>query len=318
MKKEKSSDQEIMKRIAEKTDKIFKLITAYKINYEYLFDVIINTNNYERQIISFQYKIKYNKSIFDEIDQHLDKSVKEIVKYMFYNPYELDARLLNHALKVKKDEKCIVEIFASRPHWYLQVVNNEYLRLYGESLKDELSKDKEPLAKFCLAIINTPRRSSQSIKTYKDAEKEVLEINKNGLDAYGKDVNLFRDLFVKKSREDLILIARVYKEKGKVKKNLYDAVDSKCPSKTRELLKAIIFATSIPAHYFASLLKKAIVGIGTDEALMNRVLVTRAEVDMEHIRCYYKLETKRELLEDIAGDTSGVYKTITMMLGDHD
>lgn len=44
---------------------------------------------------------------------------------MFYYPYELDARLLNGAIKGKNDEKCIIELI-SRRYCYLQVVKNEY------------------------------------------------------------------------------------------------------------------------------------------------------------------------------------------------
>jgi hypothetical protein len=35
---------------------------------------------------------------------------------------------------------------------------------------------------------------------------------------------------------------------------------------------------------------------------------------MEFIRNYYKAETKRELIEDIKGDTSGVYEKICVKL----
>jgi len=100
----------------------------------------------------------------------------------------------------------------------------------------------------------------------------------------------------------------------KKKRNLYDAVDDACPKATRELLKAIIFAVVIPSHYFAYLLKKSIVGLGTDEETLSRVLVTRHEIDMDFIRNYYKLETKNELIDDIKGDTSGSYQKICIKL----
>lgn len=100
----------------------------------------------------------------------------------------------------------------------------------------------------------------------------------------------------------------------KKKRNLYDAVDDTVPKTTKELIKAIIYAVVLPSHYFAHLLKKSIVGLGTDEETLNRVLVERQEIDMDFIRSYYKLETKRELVDDIKGDTSGVYQQITVKI----
>ena len=40
----------------------------------------------------------------------------------------------------------------------------------------------------------------------------------------------------------------------------------------------------------------------------------RHEIDMDFIRSYYKLETNRELADDVKGDTSGTYRNITMRL----
>jgi len=305
-----------MKRCLEKTEQLFSVFTGNPLNYDMLFDILTRTSNYERQIIADEYKIRYNKSVLDEINSLItDKNVKNIVSLMFYNYYELDARILHKALKEKKDEKAIVEVFASRPHWFLQTVDEEYNRIYGITLRDDLSHEKKSdFIKFLLCILNTPRDTKNTIKNEKQAEEIVKEIIKNGLKQYSTDVDLFKDIFVKKSREDLIMISREFKELDKKKRNFYEAVNDSCSKGTKELLKAIIFAVSIPSHYFAHLLKKSIVGLGTDEETLNRVLVTRHEIDMEFIRNYYKAEQKNELVDDIIGDTSGNYQKITTKL----
>jgi hypothetical protein len=312
-----SNDESVKKRALEKTDLLFSIFINNPLNYDMLFDILLRTSNYERQIIADEYKIKYKKTVFDEINSLIsDKDTKYIVTLMFYNYYELDARILHKAFKEgKRDEKAIVEIFASRPHWYLQIVDEEYKKIYGISLKDDLLKEKKSdFITFLLCILSTPRSKTNSIKNQKQAADAAQEIIKKGLKKYGTDVELFKGLFVKRSREDLIMISREFKSMEKKKRNLYDAVDDACPKATRELLKAIIFAVVIPSHYFAYLLKKSIVGLGTDEETLSRVLVTRHEIDMDFIRNYYKLETKNELIDDIKGDTSGSYQKICIKL----
>lgn len=312
-----SNDESLKKRALEKTDLLFSIFINNPLNYDMLFDILLRTSNYERQIIADEYKIKYKKTVFDEINSLIsDKDTKYIVTLMFYNYYELDARILHKAFKEgKRDEKAIVEIFASRPHWYLQIVDEEYKKIYGISLKDDLLKEKKSdFITFLLCILSTPRSKTNSIKNQKQAADAAQEIIKKGLKKYGTDVELFKGLFMKRSREDLIMISREFKSMEKKKRNLYDAVDDACPKATRELLKAIIFAVVIPSHYFAYLLKKSIVGLGTDEETLSRVLVTRHEIDMDFIRNYYKLETKNELIDDIKGDTSGSYQKICIKL----
>ena len=312
-----SNDESVKKRALEKTDLLFSIFINNPLNYDMLFDILLRTSNYERQIMADEYKIKYKKTVFEEINSLIsDKDTKYIVTLMFYNYYELDARILHKAFKEgKRDEKAIVEIFASRPHWYLQIVDEEYKKIYGISLKDDLLKEKKSdFITFLLCILSTPRSKTNSIKNQKQAADAAQEIIKKGLKKYSTDVELFKGLFVKRSREDLIMISREFKSMEKKKRNLYDAVDDACPKATRELLKAIIFAVVIPSHYFAYLLKKSIVGIGTDEETLSRVLVTRHEIDMDFIRNYYKLETKNELIDDIKGDTSGSYQKICVKL----
>jgi hypothetical protein len=313
---ESQDDAALIKKLEEKTDLLYNIFYAEPLNTDMLFDLFTRTSNYELQIMADEYQKKYETSVFEEINRVIqNKETKQVCIMLFYNYYELDARILHKALKEKRDEKVIVEIFASRPYWFLQIVDEEYKRLYGISLKDELAKEKKTdFITFLQCIMTTPRSKTSSIKNEKQAGDAAQEIITKGLKNYGKDVELFKKLFVKSSREDLVAISREYKNMDKKKRNLYDAVDDACPKVTREIIKAIIYAVVLPAHYFAHLLKKSIIGLGTDEETLSRVLVTRHEVDMDLIRYYYKAETKNELIDDIKGDTSGTYMKILTKL----
>ena len=312
-----SDDEMLIKISSEKTVMLHNILNEKNINYDSLFSFLLSTNNYERQIIAEEYKIKYTRTIFEDLKKFItNKDTNYIITLMFYNYYELDARTIHKALKEgKRNEKPLIEIFASRPSWFLQIVNDEYKRIYGLSLKEELAKEKKSdFISFLQCILITPRLRTNFIKSEKQAGDVVQEIILKGLKKYGTDVELFKNLFLNNSRDDLIYICREFKIMDKKKRNLYDAVDDTVPKTTRELIKAIIFAVVMPSQYFAYLLKKSIEGIGTDEETLSRVLVERHEIDMEFIRQYYKLETKRELIDDIIGDTSGIYQKITVRL----
>ena len=310
-------DEELIKICSEKAVVLNDILNKKTLNYDEFFGFLMSTTNYERQIIAEEYKQKFSKTVFEEINAKIsNKDTKNIVTLMFYNYYELDARAIHKALKEgKRNEKPIIEIFASRPSWFLQIVNDEYKRIYGITLKEELAQEKKSyFITFLQCILVTPRLKTNFIKNEKQAGDVVQDIISKGLKKYGTDVELFKNLFVKNSRDDLIYICREFKVMDKKKRNLYDAVDDTVPKTTKELIKAIIYAVVLPSHYFAHLLKKSIVGLGTDEETLNRVLVERQEIDMDFIRSYYKLETKRELVDDIKGDTSGVYQQITVKI----
>jgi hypothetical protein len=219
---ESQDDAALIKKLEEKTDLLYNIFYTEPLNTDMLFDLFTRTSNYELQIMADEYQKKYETSVFEEINRVIqNKETKQVCTMLFYNYYELDARILHKALKEKRDEKVIVEIFASRPYWFLQIVDEEYKRLYGISLKDELAKEKKTdFITFLQCIMTTPRSKTSSIKNEKQAGDAAQEIITKGLKNYGKDVELFKKLFVKSSREDLVAISREYKNMDK-KKEIY-------------------------------------------------------------------------------------------------
>ena len=48
--------------------------------------------------------------------------------------------------------------------------------------------------------------------------------------------------------------------------------------------------------------------------MLERVIITRAKVDMKYIKEYYKDKYKIEMEKDVIGDTSGMYQKLLLAL----
>ena len=225
---------------------------------------------------------------------------------MFDTPYEYDARELHNALNsFTNDDNTIVEIFASRPKTHLEIVNLAYQKFFQISLRDDVKKQgSKEYAQFLLALMDIERPLDQTISG-NEAYETAKELIKNGLKIYGSDINLFKKVFVEKSREDLILISRAYNELNNNNKNLYDAIEAEVAGKNRKLLKGILFAVITPAQWFAKKCLKAIKGLGGDNNTLFRVLISRAEIDMYAIRDYYFMEANSDIKNDLEDDNNG-------------
>ena len=308
---EKEDDKEIQEAI-QKGQQFYKLLKSRKTDE--IFTAILNTNNFERQVMTDYIESNHSMSIIKAIELVFSSPLKDILTYMFYSPYELDARLLYNAFhSFRGDTKLIVEIFASRPKWYLEYIDQEYNRIYKVTLRSEIEKKKKDFNKFLLCLLDTEREEGKHLNV-EQAEKIVEEIFKRGLKTYGTNLELFKKVFVQKSREDFILISRVFFKNNPKKKNLYQACDDQVGGDNRELLKALVYSICDCSHYFAHNLKKALVGIGTNTKVLNRIFALRSEIDIDVIRERYKGETGRELIDDIKGDTSGDYCKFLCML----
>ena len=79
---------------------------------------------------------------------------------------------------------------------------------------------------------------------------------------------------------------------------------------TESLLKAIFNASINTPKYFAKRIKDALDSHGTKDKQLIRIIVSRAEIDLNQIKqCYQKLYNK-DLLKAIKEETSGDYKKV--------
>ena len=256
-----------------------------------LIDVLTSTTNEERQLIRGFYKQSYNNPIQNDIKSQLQDRLRQMAIDLFDTPYEYDARELHTALNsLTNDDNVIIEIFASRPSAYLEIVDHT----------------SEEFAEYLIALMEVERPMEQTISG-NDAYEYAEELKNGELANIGTDVEKFKTVFVEKSREDLILISRAYYEK--TQKNLYEAIEAEVPGKNRRLIKAILFAVITPAQWFARKISKVVQESG-DYNTIRRVLISRAEIDMYAIRDYYYMETNNELRTDIQDENEDAYGQI--------
>ena len=76
----------------------------------------------------------------------------------------------------------------------------------------------------------------------------------------------------------------------------------------------MIYYISAPAEHFAYRLNQSLKGIGTDNALLERILVWRHDIDMNLIKAFYKDTYKATAKEDIEDDTDGNYRDLLIEL----
>ena len=292
------------------------LIGMSEVDENIIVDILLTTNNEERQIIRNNYKKLFKCPIQNDINSKIIKNnlLKEIVINMFDTPYEYDARELKKALSKKNeiDEDILIEILCSRPKQYLEIVDLAYKTFFEISLKEEIKNTlSKEYAKFLLTLMDSERPLEETIS--KNQAFEIVEqIIKNGIKLYSNDVIMFKNIFVEKSRKDLILISRAYYQLNK--RCLYDDIlEENIPEKSTldnnineeykernkiiRLIKSLLFLVITPAQFFAK--KCSLALMKYDINTLFRILISRAEIDIKMIRNYYFKNEKRDIKNDI-------------------
>ena len=283
---------------------------------EVCLDVVINNDLEHRLLIAKKYGELFGNPLYEDMKSKLSGHFKELCGYCFLTPMEFNAKMLKRGFKgLSIDEQLIFEILANHTlEEYKQIED-----AYRTETKKELSKDLEKnfsggLRKDLLNLISTERRTNENPDRGECEKLADLLIN-SGEKNWIEDENVFRDVFILCSPEEMVLVGRYYFQK--TGNNLIDVIEKKFSGKNRTLLREVVFANIIPHELYAEKINNSIKGIGTNTALLNRVLAARRGVDMPQIKEMYQWKYGETLKDAIIGDTSGMYQKLCLYVAEY-
>ena len=279
-------------------------------------DIAMNNNLKNRISIAQYYKSTFDKPVFEDIKSIIGGDFGYCAAQMFLSPLEFCIHHLKLGLSKSNDSacECVFEMLTSKTPEELKIIENAYKKETGKELKAEITK-KFPgaIGKNILNLFDTQRKVNPSPRK-NECENFANKLIKVDPKNWTEDENLFKEIFIERSPEELILIARYYlKNTGK---NLLDDIKKKVKGKSLILLKEILYNNIMPHELFAEKINSAIKGLGTNEEILSRALVSRCELDMAAIREIYQYKYKVPMKDDIIGDTSDSYQKLCVYLGE--
>ncbi|CAN1316387.1 Annexin D3 [Linum perenne] len=287
-----------------------------------IISILGHRNSTQRRQIRDTYQHLYKESLIDLLRSELSRDFGRAIIMWTYDPAERDAILANEALKggksipSVKQLQVIVEIACSNDSHHLQSVKQAYSSLFGSSLEEDIASLLSlPLRKVLVGLVRSYRY-----------DKELVDMNI----AQSESSKLYEAIELKKlDDEDVVYILstrNAYQLKATFE--LYEQLSGNpihqdlksCGEGDLESLLGIATQCMVcPEKHFAevfSVIRMSIMGLGTDEDSLTRVIVGRAEVDLGNVRAEYFNMFGTKLEDDVIGDTSGDYKdTLLTLLG---
>ena len=279
-------------------------------------DIIINNDLEHRLLIAKKYGELYKSPLYEDIKSKLSGNFKELCGYCFLTPMEFNAKMLKRGFKgLSIDEQIIFEILANHTLDEYKQIEKAYKTETGRELRKDIEKNfSGNLKKDILNLISLERRTN-SEPDHKECERLADLLIKAGEKKWIEDENVFRDVFALTSPEEMVLVGRYYFQKTGVL--LIDAIEKKVGGKGKTLLREVVYGNIIPHELFAEKIYNSIKGLGTNTAMLNRVLAARRGVDMPQIKEIYQWKYKVTLKEDIIGDTSGQYQKLCLFVAEY-
>ena len=292
-------------------------------------DSILNSKTFENDLISFslktdvdqrmdicdKYESMFGVSLISELKKRLRGDLEPAMIGFWLSPADYDCYQIYRATHgLNYEPEVIFEIFSNRPYELLQLIKNNYSALYNISLEEELSRViSDDILRNALILLNTERRVNPE-PDLDEAREDAITLSRTPVKEWCKNKELFTRIFAVKSPEELVVMSRYYFLIAK--KILINTVESTMEGVMRHLFREILFNVVNPHELFAEKLKKAARGLGYSNNMLERILISRCEIDMHLIKDYYETTFRLSLNEDIGCDTYGYHRKFLTALSE--
>ncbi|KAI8437170.1 hypothetical protein MSG28_010505 [Choristoneura fumiferana] len=183
-----------------------------------------------------------------------------------------DAATLRAAMKgFGTDEQAIIDILTSRSNIQRQAIAQAFTHEYGrdiiEDLKSELGGHFEDVI---VALMRPP------------AEYLCKELH-NCMEGMGTDENTLVEILCTRTKKEIAEIVDAYER-------LYNRplAEHMCSETSGDFRRLLTLIVTSPAAWFATRLRAAMQGLGTDDRTLVRIVVSRSELDLAAIAREYE------------------------------
>ncbi|KAM8967880.1 annexin A13 [Pelodytes ibericus] len=278
-----------------------------------IIEILANRTSEQRQQVKQKFKSMYGKDLEKVLKSDLSGNFEKTALALLDRPCEYDARELRNAMKgAGTNESLLIQILCTRANSQIRNIKESYKKLFDRNLEaDVKSETSGYFSKILISLLQANR--DEGLEINEDlAGKDAKRLYDAGEDRWGTDESEFNIVLATRNYMQLRATFKAYEILHG--KQLEDVIKSETSGDLKKAYSTIVQVTKDCQGYFAKKLNKAMKGGGTDEATLIRILVTRAEIDLETIKERYQQLYKKSLAEAIKSDTSGDFCKLLLAL----
>ncbi|KAM7317087.1 hypothetical protein ACRRTK_023389 [Alexandromys fortis] len=278
-----------------------------------IIEVLSIRTSEQRQQIKQKYKMKYGKDLEDVLKSELSGNFEKTALALLDRPSEYAARQLQKAMKgVGTDETVLIEILCTRSNKEIIAIKEAYQRLFDKNLESDVKGDTSGTLRKILVSLLQANRDEEGTVDKDLAGQDAKDLHDAGEGRWGTDELAFNEVLAKRSYKQLRATFQAYQIL--IGKDIEEAIEEETSGDLKKAYLTIVRCAKDLEGYFADLLYKAMKGMGTDEKTLIRIIVTRAEVDLQGIKAKFQEKYQKSLSDMVRSDTSGDFQKLLVAL----
>ncbi|XP_069781258.1 LOW QUALITY PROTEIN: annexin A5-like [Narcine bancroftii] len=278
-----------------------------------IISILTTRSSNQRIKISLQYKTLFGRDLLEDLKSELGGKFEKVIVGLMKTPLQYDISELHNALKgAGTDEKCLIEILASRTNQELRAIIQAYKEEYGKDLEECVVSDTSGHFQRILVILLQASREESTAYDEAAVKNDAQELFQAGELKCGTDESMFLSIIGSKSVHHL---RRVFAEYMKISGyQIEESIASETSGNLRSALLAVVKCIRGVPEYFAEMLYNAMKVLGTDDDTLIRIMISRSEVDLLDIRKVFQRNYGKSLQSMIKSDTSGDYRNALLSI----
>ncbi|XP_063364571.1 annexin B10 isoform X7 [Cydia amplana] len=278
-----------------------------------IIDILCSRSNAQRQAIAQAFTHEYGRDIIEDLKSELGGHFEDVIVALMRPPAEYLCKELHNCMEgMGTDENTLVEILCTRTKKEIAEIVDAYERLYNRPLAEHMCSETSGDFRRLLTLIVTGARDEEAGVDLARAQASAQELFDAGEAKWGTDEEIFNKILAHESFAQLRAIFEAYKDIAG--RTIEQAIKAEIGGELKDALSAIVECTQSAPAWFATRLRAAMQGLGTDDRTLVRILVSRSEIDLATIAREYERLYDKTLESEIRGETSGDYKRALVAL----
>ncbi|KAF9423822.1 hypothetical protein HW555_000880 [Spodoptera exigua] len=257
-----------------------------------IIDILTTRSNAQRQAIAKAFTHEYGKDIIEDLKSELGGHFEDVIVALMMPPEEYLCKELHKCMEgMGTDEDTLVEILCTRTKPEIAAIVQAYERMYDRPLAEHMCSETSGDFRRLLTLIVTSstRQGARDEEVGVDPEKareDAQALFDAGEAKWGTDEEVFNRILAHESFAQLSQIFEEYKNISG--RTIEQAIKAEIGGELKDALSAIVECVESAAAWFATRLRKAMQGLGTDDRTLIRIIVSRSEIDLGAIKAEYE------------------------------
>nr|XP_020450770.1 annexin A6 isoform X2 [Monopterus albus] len=300
-------------------ESLYNAMKGFGSDKEAILALVTSRSNAQRQEVIAAYKCNFGQDLIDDLKYELTGKFERLIVSLMKTPPYHDAKEIHDAIKgAGTNEKCLIEILASRNNKQTREMVAAYKDAYGRDMEEDIIADTSGHFKKMLVVLLQGTRDESGVVDADLVDQDAQDLYTAGEAQWGTDEAKFITILGNRSVTHLRMVFDAYEKIAE--KSIEDSIKSELSGDFERLMLAVVQCIRSVPMFFARCLYRSMKGLGTADNTLIRIMICRSEIDMLDIREFFRLSYEKSLFNMIKDDTSGDYKKTLLNLcgGDDD